>query len=166
MSFLNFGRQTPASPADVARQPWWEWNPARHEAVPSTSPEVGPDPWRRWNPYRRTPKQVEAQGRRDGYVEGVRDEQRVVARRERRRGHPVFALVVFIGAVSGIGFFGLAYETGSFTGGGAVIDQKIGEWRADLTGAAGRAGDESGHAVQNVGRSISSQSRQLTQTGR
>ena len=165
MSILSLGRHTPAQAVDASRQPWWDWNPARRQPVVATQPVAVRDPWYSWNPYRRTPRQVEAQGEREGYAKGVQDEQRVMARRERRRGHPVFALVVLFAAVAGVGFMGLAYEMGSFAAGGAVVDQKLGEWRGDITGAAGRIGDQSGHAVQSVGQSISSHSQQLTQKG-
>ncbi len=166
MSILSLGRHAPAPTVAAARRPWWDWNPARREPVAAPpAPVADRDPWYRWNPYRSTPRQVEAQGRREGYAKGARDEQRVMVRRQRRRSHPVIALAVFAAAVSGIGFMGLAYEEGSFAAGGAVVDQKLGEWRADLTGAAGRAGDQGGHAVQSVGQSISTHSQQLTQQG-
>jgi hypothetical protein len=167
MSILSFGRHSPAQTVDANRQPWWDWNPARREPVTASvaAPAAVREPWYSWNPYRRTPRQVEAQGRREGYAKGARDEQRVMLRRQRRRNHPIFALVVLVAAVSGVGFMGLAYEAGSFAAGGAVVDQKLAEWRGDLTGAADRAVDQSGHEVQRVGQSISSQSQQLTQKG-
>ena len=164
MSLLSLGRQSPAPTVNVGQR-WWNWNPARREPVTVPAPVAEREAWHSWNPYRRTPQQVETEGRRDGYAKGARDERRVMIRRQRRRSHPVFALVVFFAAVSGVGFMGLAYEEGSFAAGGAVVDQKLGEWRADLTGAAGRAGDQGGHAVQSVGQSISSQSQHLTQKG-
>jgi hypothetical protein len=166
MSILSLGRHNPAT-VGVARRRWWDWNPARPEPVvaPEAVAAAGRDPWYSWNPYRRTAKQVEAEGRREGYVKGARDEQRVMLRRQRRRSHPIFASVVFIAAIAGVGFAGLAYEAGSFAAGGAVVDQTLAQWRGDLTGAAGRAVDQSGRAVQGIGQSISSQSQKLTQKG-
>jgi hypothetical protein len=162
MSILSLGRHTPAPTTDAGRH-WWDWNPAGRD--PSAVPEASVrEPWYRWNPYLRTPQQVESQGRREWYASGVRDEQRVELRRQRRRSHPILALVVFFAAASGVGFLGLAYEEGSFAAGGAVVDHTLSDWRADLTGVAGRAGDRSGQAVQSVGQSISRQSRRL-QTG-
>ena len=164
MSILSLGRRGPLQRTEVGQR-WWNWNPARPTPVAAPAEATTRDAWYSWNPYRRSVKQVEAEGRREGYAKGARDEQRVMARRQRRRSHPIFALLVFAAAVSGVGFLGLAYETGSFAAGGAVVDQKIGEWRADLTGAAGRAGDQGGHAVQSVGQSISVRSQQLVQKG-
>ena len=160
MSILSLGRSHRA--ADVSQERWWNWNPARPKMV-AAPVETAPAPWWSWNPYRRTARHIEAQGRREGYSKGARDEYRVMARRQRRRSHPIIGLVVSVAAVSGAGFLGLAYETGSFAGGGAVIDQKLAEWRADVVGMAGRAGDQGGHAVQTVGQRISTQSQQLSQ---
>jgi hypothetical protein len=158
MSILSLRHSRPAAATvEDARERWWTWNPARPKPAAAPVAVEEPASWWRWNPYRGS----EAQDRRAGYAKGARDERRVMARR-RRRGHPVFAFVILVAAVSGVGFLGLAYETGSFASGGAVIDQTLAQWRADLLGAASQAGDQGGHAVQRVGQSISSQSRQIS----
>ncbi len=164
MSILSLGRPTPTATVDTRRR-WWDWNPARREPIVVPGPVAEREAWHSWNPYRRSSRQLQAEGRREGYDKGVRDERRVMVRRQRRSSHPVFALVVSLAAVSGVGLIGVGYVEGSFAAGGAVVDQKLGEWRANMTGAAGRAGDQGGHAVQSVGQSISSHSQQLTQKG-
>ena len=161
MSILSLGRPRLAN--DVSRERWWNWNPARPKVVAAPVETVPADSWWNWNPYRRTARHIEAEGRREGYAKGARDEHRVMTRRARRRSHPLIGFVVLVAAVCGVGFLGLAYETGSFAGGGAVIDQKLAEWRTDILGAAGNAGEQGGHAMQSVGQSISTQSRQLSQ---
>jgi hypothetical protein len=164
MSILSLGRSAPIDRSNAPRERWWNWNPARPKSAAASVEAAAPEAWWRWNPYRRDINHAEAQGRRQGYAKGERHERRVMAHRRRRR-HPIFAFVVLVAAVSGLGFAGLAYEAGSFAGGGAIVDQKLGEWRADLMGAASRAVDQGGHAVQGVGQSISSQSQQLSQRG-
>lgn len=171
MSIFNIGRPATASVGDDPADRWWNWNPARRAPVAAAPVTVAPvavtatDPWWRWNPYRRDLQHAATQGRLQGYDKGVRDEQRAVQRRQRRRSHPIMALLVLAAAAGGVTFTGLAFENGSFAAGGAVVDQKIAEWRADILGGAAQAADKSGRAMQNAGQSISNRTQAPSPNG-
>ncbi len=164
MSILSLGRSAKSVGATGER--WWNWNPARRSVVVPPVATATAATWWSWNPYRRQEaKRIEAEGRREGYAKGAQDENRVMARRARQRRHPIIGFVVLVAAVSGVGFLGLAYEAGSFAGGGAVVDHKIAEWRSEIMGTASRAGAQGGRAVQSVGQTISTRSQQISQNG-
>ena len=178
MSIFNLGRptllnRTPNSLYAGAPH-WLSWNPYRTAAPAAavTAPAVA-GRWWNWNPYRRDVKRVERQserlgereGERVGYNKGRRDENRVMNRRIRRSRHPILGGLVFLAAVAGVGFVGLAYEEGSFSAGGAAVDHQIAAWRGDLMAPVSNAGARSGQALQDAGRTISTKSQQLSQPG-
>ena len=173
MSIFTLRRPTllnPASNSLYARAPGWlSWNPYRTAPAAAAVAPAAAGRWWNWNPYRRDVKRVERQsereGERVGYNKGRRDENRVMNRRIRRSRHPILGAVVFLAAVAGVGFVGLAYETGSFSAGGAAVDHQIATWRSDLLTPVSNAGDRSGQALQDAGKTISTKSQQLSQPG-
>jgi hypothetical protein len=141
------------------------WNPYRTDATPrSAGVPVTADRWWSWNPYRRE-RQGERLGERVGFNKGRSAENRIMTRQIRRGGHPVIGAVVFLAALAGAGFLGLAYETGSFSAGGAVVDHRIAAWRSDLLTPVSTAGARSGQALQDAGKTISAKSQQLSKPG-
>jgi hypothetical protein len=167
MSIFTLGRPASANPTTSRVPRWLSWNPYRANAVVAPTTRVVDDaaPARTWgwNPYRNDARQIERQGEREGYGKGRRDEHRVMARQARRNRHPVLGFVVLLAAVAGVGFLGLAYEGGSFSAGGAMVDHQVAEWRADVLGPVSNAGAQSGKALQDAGKTISTKSQQLAQ---
>jgi len=171
MSIFSTGRPASANTTDNRLARLLGWNPYRSSTVaaPVSNTVVAPvddagrtRPWS-WNPYRKDARQIERQGEREGYGKGRRDEHRVMTRQARRNRHPILGFVVFLAAVAGVGFLGLAYEGGSFSAGGAMVDHQVAEWRADVLGPVINAGDQSGKALQDAGKTISTKSQQLAQ---
>jgi hypothetical protein len=94
-----------------------------------------------------TPRQDRA--RLDGaYERGRRDAQ------ARRRRSPLLTFLTLVLVVIGAGAVYLAVRNGSFSGGGAVVDQNIStvteKAKAPIEGAADKAGD----ALKNAGQDI------------
>jgi len=87
------------------------------------------------------------------YERGRRDE------RDRRKGHPVLALMVFVIALIGAGMIYIAAREGSFSGGGQVIDQQI----AKITGRAQVAREDTGNAVSRAGQKLQNAGQSLSQ---
>lgn len=87
------------------------------------------------------------------YERGRRDE------RDRRKGHPVLALMVFVIALIGAGMIYLAAREGSFSGGGQVIDQGI----AKVTGRAQVAREDTGSTISRAGEKLQAAGQSLSQ---
>ena len=85
---------------------------------------------------------------KDAYERGRREG------RVRRRGSPLFTLLVLILVVVGAGLIYLAVKNRSFSGGGAVVDRNLSaaaqSAQAPLRGAA----DKAGAALQNAGETL------------
>jgi hypothetical protein len=109
----------------------------------------------------------------EAYKEGRQDERRRVERdgsiatvgkadidraynrgradeRQRHRGSPLLTLLVLVAVLIGAGLVYLAVRNGSFSQGGAVVDQSLSSAQAPLRGAAAKAGD----ALQNAGQNL------------
>jgi hypothetical protein len=80
----------------------------------------------------------------EAYDRGRRDA------RARRRGSPLIAFVVLVLVVIGAGLVYLAVRNGSFTNGGAVVDQNIQTAKAPIQHAA----DTAGNVLENAGANI------------
>ena len=82
------------------------------------------------------------------YERGRREEQL------RRRGSPLLSFLVLIVVLIGAGLIYLAVRNGSFSSGGAVVDQslaKVGQTaQAPIKGAAEKTGDALQRAGQNL----------------
>ena len=78
------------------------------------------------------------------YDRGRRDE------RLRHRGSPLLTLLVLVAVLIGAGLIFLAIRNGSFSQGGAVVDQSLSSAQAPLRGAAHRAGE----VLQNAGQDL------------
>jgi hypothetical protein len=70
--------------------------------------------------------------------------------RQRHRGSPLLTLLVLVAVLIGAGLIYLAVRNGSFSQGGAVVDQSLSSAQAPLRGAAAKAGD----ALQNAGQNL------------
>jgi hypothetical protein len=85
---------------------------------------------------------------KDAYERGRREE------RLRRRRSPILGLFVLVLVLIGAGMIYLAVENGSFSSGGAVVDQSLAKVsqtaRAPIRGAADKTGD----ALQNAGQNL------------
>lgn len=85
------------------------------------------------------------------YEQGRMDERR------RHRSHPILATLMFVAAVLGVGMIYLAAREGSFSRGGAVVDQKLAS-AADTTHAASQ---EAAVAAVNAGQTVQSAGENL-----
>ena len=83
--------------------------------------------------------------RRDAFEEGRR--QGHIEERRKHRGHPLIKLAVFAVALAGAAVVALAAREGSFSRGGAVVDQ-------NLTTAAQTAQIKSAQAVAQAGQAV------------
>jgi hypothetical protein len=85
------------------------------------------------------------------YEKGRMDE------RLRHRSHPILAALLFVAAVVGVGMIYLAAHEGSFSRGGAVVDQKLAT-AADKTQVASQdaavAAVNAGQTVQDAGQTL------------
>ncbi len=82
--------------------------------------------------------------REDAYARGRRDE------RARRRGSPLLTLLLLIVVAIGAVLIYFAIQNGSFSNGGAVVDQKLSNAAAPLRGVV----DKAGTALQNAGTNL------------
>lgn len=85
---------------------------------------------------------------RRGYAQGRREEQ------ARHRGHPFLMLLLAVGAAACAFVVYLAVQTGSFTGAGQVIDQKVAVASQKTTAATQTAENRAGDALQNAGAKL------------
>ena len=81
----------------------------------------------------------------DAYARGRRDE------RTRRRGSPLLTLLLLIVVAIGALLIYLAIRHGSFSNGGAVVDQKLSNAAATVQAPLRGAADQAGAALQNAG---------------
>ncbi len=83
-----------------------------------------------------------------GLMQGRREE------RLRHRGHPMLALAVGVVAVAGAAVIALAAHEGSFSRGGAVVDQKLQAAASQAQTAGQTAAVQTGQAIRNAGATI------------
>jgi len=88
---------------------------------------------------------------RQAYDHGRRDER---ARRERRRGAPLFTFLLVLVAAAGAFEIYLAVQQGGFANGGRVVDQNIANTTATASQATRNAADKAGEALENAGQNI------------
>jgi hypothetical protein len=96
------------------------------------------------------------------------DHARVAKAKEPRRrkgGFGLFTLLFVIAAAIGVTWVVLAYQTGSFASGGAVVDRKVAEVTEPAKQAAIDAADRTGAAVQSAGQAVEAQGAKLRQKG-
>ena len=84
----------------------------------------------------------------DSYVAGRRDE------RVRRRGSPLLTFLLLIVVAIGAVLIYFAIQNGSFSKGGAVVDQKLSNAAATVKAPIQGAADSAGTALQNAGSNI------------
>lgn len=84
----------------------------------------------------------------EAYVRGRRDE------RVRRRGSPLLTFILLIVVAIGAVLIYFAIQNGSFSGGGAVIDQKISSAAEKVQAPIRGAADKAGTALQNAGTDL------------
>lgn len=85
---------------------------------------------------------------KDAYVQGRRDE------RARRRGSPLLMFLLVIVVAIGAVLIYFAIQNGSFSSGGAVIDQKLSNAAETVKAPIRGAADTAGTALQNAGSNI------------
>lgn len=85
---------------------------------------------------------------KDAYVQGRRDE------RARRRGSPLLTFLLLIVVAIGAALIYFAIQNGSFSSGGAVIDQKLSNAAETVKAPIRGAADSAGTALQNAGSNI------------
>jgi hypothetical protein len=81
----------------------------------------------------------------DAYDKGRRDE------RARRRGSPFLTLLLLIVVVIGAALIYFAIQNGSFSSGGAVVDQKLSSAAAKVQAPFRGAANKAGTALENAG---------------
>jgi len=69
--------------------------------------------------------------------------QRQPTQHRRRNWRPFINLVVVLAAAAAAGFTLLSLAAGSFSAGGAIVDQKLSQWRAGMLTEASQAADRS-----------------------
>jgi hypothetical protein len=84
----------------------------------------------------------------EAYRRGRRDE------RSRRRGSPLLTLLLLIVVVVGAVLIYFAIQNGSFSSGGAVVDQKLSNAAASVRAPIAGAADSAGTALENAGSNL------------
>ena len=84
----------------------------------------------------------------DAYAKGRRDE------RARRRGSPLLTFLLLIVVAIGAVLIYFAIQNGSFSSGGAVVDQKLSTAAAKVEAPLQGAADKAGTALQNAGSNL------------
>ncbi len=107
--------------------------------------------------YRRRPAVVDTTvagppDRRDAFEEGRR--QGRLDERRRRHGHPLLKFAVVIVAVAGAAVVALAAHEGSFSRGGAVVDQNLSAAATNAQVSSAQAVAQAGQAVKDAGTSL------------
>jgi hypothetical protein len=74
--------------------------------------------------------------------------------RRRRRGSPIFGLVVLCAIVVAGGLIYLAVRHGSFTGGGAAVDRSLDSVARTVDAPIKNAAEKTGEALQKAGRQL------------
>jgi hypothetical protein len=87
-------------------------------------------------------------GADSAYDRGRRDE------RARRRGSPLLTLLLLIVVAIGAVLIYFAIQNGSFSSGGAVVDQKLSNAAAKVQAPLRGAADSAGTALQNAGSDL------------
>lgn len=108
--------------------------------------------------YRRRPVVVDTTeingppDRRDAFEEGVRIGR--TQERARHRGHLLIKLAVVVIAIAGAAVLALAAREGSFSRGGAVVDQNIAVAADNAKVGAADAAAQAGQAVKDAGDTV------------
>ena len=84
----------------------------------------------------------------DAYERGRREE------RLRRRGSPLFTLLVLMLVLVGAGLIWLAVQNRSFSSGGAVVDRNLSAAAQSVQAPVRGAADKAGNALQNAGENL------------
>ena len=84
----------------------------------------------------------------DAYDRGRRDE------RARRRGSPLLTILLLIVVAIGAVLIYFAIQNGSFSSGGAVVDQKLQKATATVQAPIRGVADKAGTALQNAGADL------------
>ncbi len=99
-----------------------------------------------------------------GYRRGRADQKEVDRKHAKRGGGFGFiSFLLLIAAVIGVTWVVLAYQAGSFAGGGAVVDRKVAEVTNPAKQAVLNAADRTGAAVQSAGQAVEAQGSKLRQ---
>ena len=91
------------------------------------------------------------------------DRKLAVEARRRRGGFGLVSALLVVAAVLGVTWMVLAYQAGSFAGGGAVVDQKVAAVTEPAKQAAVNAIDRTGEAVESVGQKVEEQGSKIRQ---
>lgn len=94
---------------------------------------------------------------KDAYERGRRDEH---GRRRPRFG--LFGLILVVGAALGALFIVVAVRQGSFTAGGAVVDNKLSQAASPVTSTIGNVAAQTGSALQNAGQNLKDEGAALS----
>lgn len=84
----------------------------------------------------------------DAYERGRREE------RLRRRSSPLLSFVILLVVLVGGGLIYLAFKNGSFSSGGAVVDQSLAKVSQSAQAPIRGAADKTGDALQNAGQNL------------
>jgi hypothetical protein len=85
------------------------------------------------------------------YEHGRRDE------RARRHGFGPLSFIVLLVAILGVVLLVFAFREGSFSAGGAVVDNKLGQAASPATTALDNAASTTGQAMENAGQNLKDQ---------
>jgi hypothetical protein len=91
---------------------------------------------------------VERAELKDAYERGRREE------RLRRRGSPLISVMVLLAVLVGAGLVYLAVRNGSFSRGGAVVDQGLAKVSQSAQAPIKGAADKTGDALQTAGQNL------------
>ena len=122
-------------------------NRARADDVPATLP-ADPAVRAAYVQGRRDEAAPDQDDIKDAYDRGRRDE------RVRHHSSPLLTLLLVIVAAVGAAVLVLAVKEGSFTRGGAVVDNKLSEAAQQTAPVIDNAAAKTGEALQNAGESI------------
>jgi hypothetical protein len=98
--------------------------------------------------------------RRDAFAAGKREGRR--EEKTRHRGHPMIGLLLALVAVAGAAMLALAVHEGSFSRGGAVVDQNLSSAAGQAQNAGADALAKTGQAIQNAGTTIQKTAQDAT----
>ena len=90
--------------------------------------------------------------RRDAFEEGRR--QGRIEEKRRHQGHPLLKFAVVVVAVAGAAVVALAAHEGSFSRGGAVVDQNLAVAADNAKITSAQAVAQAGQAVKDAGTSL------------
>lgn len=89
------------------------------------------------------------------YEHGREDERS--RRPRRRRGFGLFGFIVLVAAVIGVVLIVFAVREGSFSAGGAVVDNQLGQATSSVAPALDNAASKTGTAMETAGQDLKDQ---------